>query len=159
VPASRRPRLRSFPSAVAAGTIIVALLAACSSHDGEAKATTTSSTSTTAPDPAAVLATCTPAVGSDFVSVEKHHLINGAQHLGQGFVADGPDGRYLAANVYSVDNVLLASGLSWRILPDGTAQSAAPESNAYDNLPDVPPAELTPHPELAACVAAATALG
>jgi hypothetical protein len=99
-------------------------------------------------------------VGSDFVAIEKHHLTNGGQHLGQGFVSpDAPDGHYLSANVYSVDNALLATAMMWRIGPDGTAMSATPETSGWDSLPDVPAAEVVPHPELVTCVKAALAAG
>jgi hypothetical protein len=154
VPASRSSlRVRAIVG------VAVLALAACAKDEATPATTSTSTTTTTTLDPAAVLATCTPADGSDFVAVEKHHLTNGGQHLGQGFVAVGPDGRYLAANVYSVDNVLLASGLMWRVGADGSAMTVSPEANAFDNLPDVPADQVVAHPELLTCVAAAVAAG
>jgi hypothetical protein len=141
-----------------AATVVVLLLAGCGTDTKTAASTTTSTTA--APTPSDVLAACSPAVGSDFVAIEKHHLTNGGQHLGQGFIStDTPQGHYLSANLYNVDNVLLATALMWRIGPDGTAMTATPETNAWDSLPDVPASEDVPHPELVACVKAALAVG
>jgi hypothetical protein len=143
---------------LAALALALGLLAACG-KDSPATATSTTTT-TVAPTPSEVLASCSPAEGSEFVAIEKHHLTNGAQHLGQGFVSPaGPGGVYLSANVYDVNNQLLATALTWRIGPDGTAMSATPETDAWDSLPDVPAAENVPHPELVACAKAALAAG
>jgi hypothetical protein len=147
---------RSSRALVAIG-LALGLLAACGKDSPTAASTTTS---TLAPTPSEVLASCSPAEGSDFVAIEKHHLTHGGQHLGQGFVsAIGPDGHYISANLYDVNNGLLATALMWRIGLDGTAMSASPETSDWDSLPDVPAAEVVPHPELVTCVKAAVAAG
>lgn len=160
LPHRRRPTAAALVAAlVAGGALLVGslVLGACGDDAGTAAPTTTSTTQ--APTPSEVLASCSPAVGSDFVAVERH-LAHGGQHLGQGFIsADGPDGHYLSADVYDVDNRLLATALVWRISPDGaTAETSTPETDQWDQLPDVPAAENQPHPELQACTRAALAL-
>jgi hypothetical protein len=150
--------LRAVGLGLAAALLAVAVGAGCS-KDAKVAAPTTTST-TAAPTPKEILATCSPAAGSDFVAIEHgRDLINGGQHLGQGFVSpEGPDGHYLSANVYSIDNVLVATALMWRISPDGmTAESATPETSHWDKLPDVPADQVVAHPELVACVKAALA--
>jgi hypothetical protein len=117
---------------------------------------TTSSTATTL-DPDEVLEACTPAPSEDFVAIERH-LTNGGHHLGQGFVADQPDGHYLIANLYSIDDQLLVPGALWRLEGvGGAASSVTPETSAHDELPDATGAVA---PEaLQACLAAAVAAG
>jgi hypothetical protein len=143
----RRLLIATLPAA------LVLAAAACGSDDtdaGTAAATTTVPEATT---PTA--APCTAAVGSDFVAVEKHHLTHGAHHLGQGFALDTPQGRYLIANLYTIDDTLLASGLVWRIDAAGAASTVSPEANGYDNLPDVPADQAAIPPGLAGCQGAA----
>jgi hypothetical protein len=122
--------------------------AACGSDD----ASTADAVTTTIPEATTTTAApCVPAVGSDFVAVEKHHLTHGAHHLGQGYALDTPQGRYLIANLYTIDNTLLASGLIWRIDAAGAASTVSPEANAYDNLPDVPADQAAVPPGLTGC--------
>ena len=158
-PTSRSPHhVRAAALGLAAAVLAGGLVAGCSKDEKAAAPTTTSTTA--APTPAEILATCSPTVGSDFVAIEHgRDLINGGQHLGQGFVSpEGPDGHYLSANVYSIDNVLVATALMWRIGPDGmTAESATAETSRWDKLPDVPADQVVAHPELVACVKAALA--
>ena len=148
----RRPIL----AAVLAIVPLVAL-AACGDDDtGSAPEETAPSTTTTlgADD---VLAECTPAQSEDFVAIERH-LANGAQHLGEGFSSDQPDGHYVIANVYSVDDQLLAAGLVWRLEGvGGAASSATLETSAYDRLPDAPDASVPQ--ALRDCLAAALTAG
>ncbi len=151
-------RARSALGALGAAASATVLVASCSAGTKAAAPTTTATTA--APTPSEVLASCSPAVGSDFVDIERAHLVHGAHHLGQGFVsAETPQGHYLAANLYDIDDVQLATGLVWRINPDGTAMSAIPADDQWDALPDVPAAQNVPHPELIACAKAALAAG
>ena len=138
--------------------MVVGLLVGCGDDDTAAPPTTDPVT-TTSLTPEEVLALCTPAPSEDFVAVERH-LTNGAQHLGEGFVADQPDGHYLIANVYAVDDQLLAQGLVWRLEGvGGAASSATPETSAYDELPDVPAGQAAAPQELRHCLDAAVAAG
>jgi hypothetical protein len=132
------------------------LAAACGDDDAASEDTAAASTTTTL-DPAEVLTECVPAPSEDFVAIERH-LTNGAQHLGEGFTADRPDGHYVIANVYAVDDRLMGSGLVWRLDGlGGAATSATPETSLYDDLPDAP--DAAPPAELRDCLAAAMALG
>ena len=144
--------------AVGLGTAALLLVAttACSKDDKASGGTSTTS-STAAPSPSEVLASCTPAVGADFVAVERH-LTHGGHQLREGFVsADAADGHYLAADVYDLNDQLLATGLLWRIAPDGSAMSADAATSAWSALPSVPATQDVDHPELLACVHAALA--
>jgi hypothetical protein len=157
VPTRARSATRiGLPLAVGAAALLFAGVAGCSS--GKAAAPTTTTT-TLAPTPSQVLSGCTPAPGADFVAIERH-LVHAAQHLGQGFVSpDGPDGHYLAADVYNVDNTLLATGLQWRIAADGSATAVDATTAAWAQLPVLPAGQAAAHPELIACVRAALATG
>jgi len=155
------PRPSTAPRPVLAlGLAALLLLApsACGKDDKGASASSSSTSSTVASTPAEVLSGCTPAVGADFVAVERH-LTHGAHQLREGFVSpDAADGHYLAADVYSGSDELLASDLLWRIAPDGSAMVANAATAAWSSLPAVPTAEVVAHPELSACVKAALAV-
>jgi hypothetical protein len=128
---------------------VLVLAAACGGDDGRAAepepTTTVPETTTTSAVP------CTAAVGSDFVAIEKRHLTNGAHHLGDGYALDTPQGRYIVADLYTIDDTLLGTGLVWRLDANGAASTVSPEANAYDTLPDVPAAEATIPAGLLAC--------
>ena len=138
-------------------TASLVALAACGDDDADSAPEEALPSTTTTSGPADVLAGCTPARSEDFVAIERH-LANGAQHLGEGFSYDQPDGHYVIANVYSVDDQLLAAGLVWRLDGiGGAASSATPETSAYDRLPDAPDA-VVPQ-ALRDCLTAAVAAG
>jgi hypothetical protein len=144
--------------AVGLAMLLLVTTAACGKDDAGSSASTSSTPTTTAKTPAEVLSGCTPAVGADFVAVERH-LTHGGHQLREGFVSpDTVDGHYLAADVYSGADQLLASDLLWRIAPDGSAMAANAATTAWSSLPAVPAADVVPHPELAACVTAALAV-
>ena len=137
--------------------LLLVTTAACSKDDNGSAATSSSTSITVEKTPAEVLAACTPAVGADFVAVERH-LLKGAHQLREGFVSpDAADGHYLAADVYSDADQLLASDLRWRIAPDGSAMAANAATAKWSSLPVVPAAQAADHPELTACVKAALA--
>jgi hypothetical protein len=141
--------------ALVVGALLLATTA-CGKDDGGSAAATTTST-TAAPSPSEVLAGCTPAVGADFVAVERH-LTHGGRQLREGFVSpSAADGHYLAADVYDVNGQRLATGLLWRIAPDGRAMVANAATSAWSALPAVPAGQAVDHPELLACVTAALA--
>jgi hypothetical protein len=154
----RPPVLRRPLAALGAAALLVLATAACGKDDGGSAAASSSSTTPTTQAPAVVLAGCTPAPGADFVAVERH-LTHGGHQLREGFVSsDTPAGHYLAADVYSSTDQLLASDLRWRIAPDGSAMAANAATTAWSSLPVVPAAQVVDHPELTACVKAALAL-
>jgi hypothetical protein len=143
--------------ALGLAALLLVTAAACSKDDNGSAASSSTSTSTVK-TPAEVLAECTPAPGADFVAVERH-LLRGGHQLREGFVSpDAADGHYLAADVYSDSDQLLASDLRWRVAPDGSAMAANADTAAWSALPQVPPSEVVAHPELTTCVKAALAL-
>ena len=146
-----------LPRLALAVLVPIVFLAACGDDDGTASDDTIQPTTTSTLAPADVLASCVPAPSEDFVAIERH-LANGAQHLGEGFAADQPDGHYVIADVYSVDDQRLATGLVWRLdAIGGAATSATPETSQYDGLPDAPDAAVPQ--SLRDCLAAALAEG
>jgi hypothetical protein len=147
------------PRPALAALVAILLLAACGDDSNRPSFAedTIQPTMPTTPDPAEVLESCVPAPSEDFVAIERH-LTNGAQHLGDGFAEDRPDGHYVIADVYAVDDQLLASGLVWRLdALGGAPRSATPETSEYDDLPDAPDAAV-PN-ALRDCLAAAKAAG